>query len=61
MNIELLVLKTMNQFGWKKSFARQYVMERTYNGLSHNRAFNEAMKSTWVPKWDKPTERIDYV
>lgn len=58
MNKELLVLKCMAQYGWKKPFARQYVMERVYNGLSHNRAFNEAMKSTWVSEWDKPKGKV---
>lgn len=54
MNKELLVLRAMAQFGWKKPFARQYVMERTYNGLSHHRAYDEAMRSTWVSEYDKP-------
>lgn len=58
MNKELMVLRCMAQYGWKKPFARQYVMERVYNGLSHNRAFNEAMKSTWVSEWDKPKVRV---
>lgn len=54
MNKELLVIRAMVQFGWKKPFARQYVMERTYNGLSHHRAYDEAMRSTWVSEHDKP-------
>ena len=57
MNKELLVLRAMAQFGWKKPFARQYVMERTYNGLSHRAAFREAMNSTWVSEHDKPKEK----
>jgi hypothetical protein len=54
MNTDLLVLRVMKEFGWTKSFARQYVMERTYNHLSHRGAYYEAMKSKWVSESDKP-------
>lgn len=54
MNKELLILKCMSQFGWTKPFATEYIMERTFNGLSHTRAFNQAMKSTWISEKDKP-------
>lgn len=54
MNTDLLTLRVMKEFGWKKSFARHYVMERYYNGLSHKTAYYETMKSTWVDDSDKP-------
>jgi len=54
MNTDLLTLRAMKEFGWKKSFARQYVMERTCNHLSHRAAYYEAMKSKWVKQSDKP-------
>ena len=54
MNRELLILQVVNKFGWTKPFAKEYVMERTYNGLSHQRAFDVAMKSTWIPEKFKP-------
>lgn len=57
MNKELLILKCMSQFGWTKPFATEYIMERTFNGLSHTRAFNQAMKSTWISERDKPKGR----
>lgn len=44
----------MNDFGWTKPFATEYVMERTYNHLSHTKAFDRAMKSTWIPNKFKP-------
>ena len=44
----------MNEFHWSKAFATEYFMERNYNGLSHSRAFDNAMKSTWINKKDKP-------
>lgn len=54
MNKQLLILRAMSDFGWTKAFATEYVMQRTYNGLSHNSAFNKAMKSTWVRDHEKP-------
>lgn len=54
MNRQLLILRAMNDFGWTKPFATEYVMERTYNHLSHTKAFDRAMKSTWIPNKFKP-------
>ena len=54
MHRELLILRAMNDFGWSKSFATEYVMERTYNGLSHHLAIRAAMTSTYVKEQDKP-------
>jgi hypothetical protein len=54
MNRQLLILRAMNDFGWSKPFATQYIMERTYNGLSHNSAFRAAMNSVYVSNKDKP-------
>jgi len=51
---ELLILRLMNEFHWSKAFATEYFMERNYNGLSHSRAFENAMKSTWINQKDKP-------
>ena len=51
---ELFILRLMNEFHWSKAFATEYFMERYYNGLSHSRAFENAMKSTWINKKDKP-------
>jgi len=54
MNKDLLILRAMNDFGWSKRFATEYIMERTYNGLSHNAAYSAAMSSTWVKDYEKP-------
>jgi hypothetical protein len=51
---DYLIIRAMNEFGWKRAFAVQYIMERTYNGLSHKSAYLEAMKSPWVNAKDKP-------
>jgi hypothetical protein len=44
----------MNTFGWSRPFATEYVIGRTYDGLSHNSAYIRAMKSTWIPEKFKP-------
>lgn len=54
MNRQLLIIRAMNTFGWSKPFATEYVIGRTYDGLSHNSAYTRAMKSTWIPEKFKP-------
>ena len=54
---EIFILRLMNEFHWSKAFATEYFMERYYNGLSHSRAFDNAMKSTWINKKDKPLKQ----
>jgi hypothetical protein len=51
---ELFILRLMNKFNWSKPFATEYFMERNYNGLGHMRAFDNAMKSTFINEKDKP-------
>ena len=57
MHNELLILRVMKEKKWTKRFATEYVMERTYNGLSHSQAENAAMNSVYIQKKDKPTRR----
>jgi len=51
---ELFILRLMNKFNWSKPFATEYFMERNYNGLGHMRAFDNAIKSTFINEKDKP-------
>ena len=51
---EIFILRLMNEFHWSKAFATEYFMERNYNGLGHIRAFDNAMKSTFINEKDKP-------
>jgi hypothetical protein len=51
---ELFILRLINKFNWSKPFATEYFMERNYNGLGHMRAFDNAMKSTFINEKDKP-------
>lgn len=39
--------------GWPVSFAREYVMERNYNGLNHQEALNKCYESKFVSRHDK--------
>jgi len=57
MHNELLILRVMREKKWTKRFATEYVMERTYNGLSHSQAEKAAMNSVYISKKDKPKER----
>jgi hypothetical protein len=57
MHNELLILRVMREKKWTKRFATEYVMERTYNGLSHSQAEKAAMNSVYIQKKDKPKER----
>jgi hypothetical protein len=54
MSKDLLVLKVMREKKWSRRFATEYVMERTYNGLSHSQAFQAAMRSKYIKEQDKP-------
>lgn len=57
MTNDLLILRVMYQKKWTKPFATEYVMERTYNGLSHTQAQKAAMNSVYIKQKDKPKER----
>ena len=57
MNNDLLILRVMHEKKWTRRFATEYVMERTYNGLSHNQAEKAAMNSVYIKQKDKPKER----
>ena len=44
----------MREKKWSRRFATEYVMERTYSGLSHSQAFQAAMRSKYIKEQDKP-------
>jgi len=54
MSKDLLILKVMREKKWSRRFATEYVMERTYSGLSHSQAFQAAMRSKYIKEQDKP-------
>lgn len=43
--------------GWPDGFAREYVMERCFNGLSHVQALETCMDSAYVSDVDKQKVR----
>jgi hypothetical protein len=49
-----LVLKTRAKYGWSMPFSEAYTLERHLNGVSHERAFREAMNNPLVRQGDKP-------
>lgn len=54
MSRDLLILRVMYEQKWKRPFATEYIMERSYNGMSHSQAYQAAMKSVYVNERDKP-------
>lgn len=54
MNNRLMVLRVMKKYGWKETFATEYVLERTIHNRSHDKAFGYALHSNFVPNKDKP-------
>lgn len=42
---------------WPDAFAREYVMERSYNHKSHVQAMNACMASVWISEVDKQKVR----
>lgn len=54
-SLDLLILRAMNEHGWTRPFATEYVMGRNVHGLSHERAFRHAQLSRLVRKEDKPS------
>lgn len=54
MSNDLKILRVMKEQKWSRRFATEYVMERSYNGLSHSQAYQAAMKSVYVNERDKP-------
>ena len=53
-SIHLLTLEAQRDYGWTFAFANAYVCVRHIEGLSHQRAFDQAMRSTYVAERDKP-------
>lgn len=53
-NLHYLTIKTQREFGWSWAFASAYAVEKFYNGMSHQRAFQTALLSPFVKQADKP-------
>jgi len=54
MNYDLLILRAMDEHGWKRNFATEYVMARYLHGMSHARAMKHALSSPYLKKKDLP-------
>lgn len=51
---KLTILRVMDEHRWSKAFATQYVMERHYNGMSHQAAIRAAIRSPYVSRHEIP-------
>jgi len=54
ISIKHLTLRTKAKYGWSMPFSEAYTLERHLNGVSHDRAFREAMNNPLVKQGDKP-------
>ena len=54
MSLELKILRAIVKFGWHRAFATEYVLNKEYKGMSHERAYAFAMSSRWVANRYKP-------
>jgi hypothetical protein len=57
MSLDLLILRAINEYGWSRNFATEYVMGKHIHGLGHGRAYAHAMKSPYVRASEKPRSR----
>lgn len=57
MSLDLLILRAMNEHGWGRKFATEYVMNRHIHGLGHERAYNLAMENTMKGRRQRPAIR----
>lgn len=49
-----MILRVMNEHKWSRAFSTQYVMERHYNGMSHQSAIRAAIASPYVSRSEIP-------
>ena len=54
ISIKHLTLRTKAKYGWSMKFSEAYCLERHLNGVSHKRAFRNAMNNPLVRLGDKP-------
>jgi len=54
MSLDLLILRAVNEHGWSRNFATEYIMGKHIHGFSHGRAYAHAMKSPHVRTSEKP-------
>jgi len=54
LSLDLLILRSVNEHGWSRKFATEYIMGKHIHGLSHDRAYAHAMKSPYVRTSEKP-------
>jgi len=53
MNLDLLILRAINEHGWSRPFATEYVMARHVHGMGHERSIAHARRSPYVKHRDK--------
>ena len=58
MKTREIVGRLMRDRGWPSRFAREYVMERNINGLSHGDAMDACYASSWISDGDKDKVRL---
>jgi hypothetical protein len=51
---QYMILRVMNEHKWSRAFSTQYVMERHYNGMSHQSAIRAAIASPYVSRSEIP-------
>lgn len=56
--IHFLTIEKQSQTGWSYDFANAYVVNVHIEGMSHKRAYDEAMASPYVKGRDKPLTRL---
>lgn len=58
MGTREIVDRMVRDRGWPSRFAREYVMERKVNGLSHGDAMDACYASSWISDEDKNEVRL---
>ncbi len=54
MSLDLEIQRVTTKFRWHRVFATEYVLNKEYRGMSHERAYSLAMSSRWVANRYKP-------
>ena len=54
MSLDLEIQRVVTKFRWHRTFATEYVMNKEYRGMSHERAYDKALSSPYVNNRYKP-------
>ena len=61
MSLDLEIQRAVAKFRWHRAFATEYVMNKEYKGMSHERAYAYALSSPYINNRYKPDDALEEV